>query len=145
MNAQDALTRLFGDLAQYTSARGAPLPDGSPVIRGGTPAQQDPRDADKVVLAGRYSGALHRLIQQPGGDIFAAVLEEWFTRAGIEHHRLRLLAAVEALEKRGVRPALFRPRRARKPGARPSETHLRRYEALLDKAILHYGACLHGA
>lgn len=137
-----ALTLLFGPLAKYTATRGAPLPDGSPLQRGLTPATQDPRDADKVAEAGRYSSALHRLGQQPGGSTMAAVLEEWFTRAGIEHHGRRLLAAVEALERRGVRPTGARPR---KPGRPPAQGQLRRYEALLSTAITAYGACLDGA
>lgn len=140
--AISALTALFGPLAKYTGPRGAPLPDGSPLQRGLTPATQDPRDADKVAEAGRLSGALYRLNQQPHGSVMAAVLEEWFTRMGIEHHGARLLAAVEALEKRGVRPAEAKPR---KTGRRPSERHLRRYETLLQRSIVAYGECLHAA
>jgi hypothetical protein len=139
MHPVAALTRLFGDLAKYTCVRGAPLPDGSPLERGGTPAQQDPRDADKVVLAGRLSGALYRVQQAEHGSTMVAVLEAYFTRAGITGQTQRLLETIEALEKRGVRVNGMRPR---KPGKRPPEKHLRRYEALLSEAITSYGAAL---
>lgn len=140
MNAETALTRLYGDLARYTTVRGAPLPDGSPLERGGTPAQQDPRDADKVVLAGRLSSALYRLIQQDGGSLMAAALEAYFSKAGIEHQTRRLLLAIEDLEKRGVKLAGARPR---KPGKPLPTAQLRRYEALLRRSVQAYGAALH--
>lgn len=140
MNAVAALTRLFGDLAKYTCVRGAPIPDGSPLQRGGTPASQDPRDADKVALAGKYSSALYRVERSEGGSVMAAMLTEFFARAGIEHQTHRMLEAIDALEKRGVRLSGVRPR---KPGRRPPEKHLRRYESLLQRAIVAYGAALH--
>ena len=137
MNAVAALTRLFGDLAKYTTVRGAPLPDGSPIQRGGTPAEQDPRDAEKVLLAGQYSSALYRLGQKPGGDVMAAALAEFFSRAGVVHQGQRLLDTAEALEKRGVKLTSARPRKA---GKRPAEGHLRRYESLIHRALSSYGA-----
>lgn len=142
MNAVAALTRLFGILAKYTTVRSAALPDGSPVQRGGTPAEQDPRDADLVVEAGRYSGALHRLVQQPGGEVMAAALEAWFTRHGVINQTARLIDTIEALEKRGVRLATAK---ARRPGKRPPEKQLRRYESLIQRSISAYGAALRAA
>ena len=142
MHPVAALTRLFGDLAKYTTVRGAPLPDGSPIQRGGTPAEQDPRDAEKVMLAGQYSSALYRLGKQPGGDVMAAALEAWFTRAGVVHQGQRLQDTIEALEKRGVKLTAARPRKA---GKRPNEGHLRRYESLIQRAITSYGVELHAS
>lgn len=102
MHPVDALKMLFGPLAQYTSARGAPLPAPGGVVRGGGCAG-DLRDPDRVVQAGYLSHVLEQVRRRPGGETLVRTLQAYYCRAGVENQTARLAFAVEDLERSGVR------------------------------------------
>ena len=129
MNAVRGLTLLFGECAKYLHARAAPLPDGTNPLRGGTPAEQDPRDLDKVALAGYLSGALYRVeMHHEGGSSMATMLRAYFSRAGLKNQSARLEAAIEEVQLQGLRI------RGRKGKTATSDL----YQRLLESGIRGY-------
>lgn len=100
MHPVEALKLLFGPLARYTATSARPLPDGTHPVRG---VPCDWRDPDQLRMAGRLSSALLRVRAAPGGDLMVAMLETFFSRAGLVNQDVRLTAAIEAMHKQGLR------------------------------------------
>jgi hypothetical protein len=136
MSAVSDLTLLYGRLARFLAPGAASL-DGT-LRRGELPI--DRRDPDLVVKAGRLSGYMHRMLQAnpQRGPVYEAVLREFFSRAGIVSHQLRLEAAVAALDQLGLRPRP--PRRPRRRGKPCGQEAFRFWSSVLGDAIKAFSA-----